>query len=79
MYDQPSDAKHPLSFVIDEVIPVSKAEQYGYSSPAAAAQDFENLAPAHYICNQMKSDKIGFRLKMKSEQKRKNIMLDGKW
>lgn len=56
-YDQPSDAAHPLSFVIDEVRPVSRWREFGYESAAAAAQDVENLAPAHYACNAAKGNK----------------------
>ncbi|MFQ9761815.1 MAG: hypothetical protein ACLRYE_00705 [Gemmiger formicilis] len=33
-YDEPSDAAHPLSFVVDEIRPVSKWRQFGYSSAA---------------------------------------------
>lgn len=58
-YDEPSDAQHPLSFVIDEIRPVSRWEEFGYDSPAAAAQDWDNLQAAHWICNQKKSNKIG--------------------
>ena len=58
-YDEPSDAAHPLSFVIDEIIPVSKATKYGYASREDAAQDWGNLQPAHWICNQRKRDKVG--------------------
>ena len=36
-YDEPSDAQHPLSFVIDEIRPVSRWKMYGYPSAAAAA------------------------------------------
>ena len=57
-YDEPSDAAHPLSFVIDEIKPVSKWRQFGYSSPRAAAEDWENLQPAHYFCNAQKSNKV---------------------
>lgn len=57
-YDEPSDPRHPLSFVIDEIKPVSKWAQFGYPSPAAAAQDWENLQPAHYCCNAAKSNKL---------------------
>lgn len=56
-YDQPSDSKHPLSFVIDEIKPVSKYELYGYDSREAAAQDWNNLQAAHYACNAAKSDR----------------------
>ena len=54
-YDEPSDAQHPLSFVIDEIKPVSRWKQFGYPSARAAAEDWNNLQPAHYICNQMKA------------------------
>ena len=51
-YDEPSDSKHPLSFVIDEIKPVSKWKQFGYDSPEAACRDWNNLTAAHYCCNQ---------------------------
>lgn len=57
-YDEPSDAAHPLSFVIDEIKPVSKWRQFGYPSPAAAAQDWDNLQAAHYCCNQAKGARL---------------------
>ena len=74
-YDHPSDAAHPLSFVIDEIRPVSRWQEFGYASPEAAAQDWSNLQAAHYCCNAMKGN----------GQKRKNIisqkpsLLDGDW
>lgn len=58
-YDEPSDAKHPLSFVIDEIRPVSKWRQFSYTSPEAAAADWENLQAAHWICNQDKGNRVG--------------------
>lgn len=60
-YDEPSDAAHPLSFVIDEVRPVSKWRQFGYDSPQECAKDWNNLQAAHYCCNQAKGNKVGFR------------------
>ena len=82
-YDEPSDAKHPLSFVIDEIIPVSKWYEAGYDSPEAAADDWNNLQPAHYICNQMKGNRTGFTLEKKQDaaapEKKKKIVLDGNW
>jgi len=56
-YDEPSDAQHPLSFVIDEIRPVSKYKQYGYETPEGAAQDWGNLQAAHYCCNSAKGNK----------------------
>lgn len=80
-YDEPSDAAHPLSFVIDEIIPVSKWKQFGYSSPAAVAQDWENLQPAHWICNQAKGNKININdsgLLAVDVAKKINVS-DGEW
>ena len=54
-YDEPSDAKHPLSFVIDEIHPVSKWQLFGYSSPEEAARDWNNLQAAHWCCNSLDS------------------------
>jgi hypothetical protein len=44
--------------VIDEIRPISKWRQFGYDSPEQAAQDWQNLQPAHYCCNAAKSNKI---------------------
>ena len=57
-YEEPSDAKHPLSFVIDEIKPVSKWKQFGYASKRAAAEDWGNLQAAHYCCNAAKSNHV---------------------
>ena len=57
-YDEPSDSRHPLSFVIDEIIPVSKWKEYGYPSPEAVAKDWSNLQAAHYCCNAAKSNHV---------------------
>ena len=56
-YDEPSDAKHPLSFVVDEIRPVSRWREFGYESAAAAALDWGNVQAAHYICNAAKGNK----------------------
>lgn len=76
-YDEPSDAQHPLSFVIDEILPVSRWKEFGYDSPEAAAQDWSNLQAAHYCCNQKKSNKIASEL----VARRKNFVniIDGDW
>ena len=57
-YDEPSDAQHPLSFVVDEIRPVSRWKEFGYASASAAAQDWNNLQSAHYCCNAFKSNKV---------------------
>ncbi len=57
-YDEPSDAKHPLSFVVDEIIPVSRWKEFGYDSPEAVANDWNNLQAAHWCCNAAKSNKL---------------------
>lgn len=62
-YDEPSDHNHPWSFVIDEAIPVSRWKEFGYPSPEAVANDFNNLRPAHYICNAQKSNRTPEELK----------------
>ena len=74
-YDEPSDHAHPLSFVIDEIKPVSRWRQYGYGSPQEAAQDISNLQAAHYCCNAAKGPRgISFNLAMP-----KQSTLDGNW
>ena len=70
-YTAPSDAAHPLSFVIDEIKPISRWREFGYPSPQAAAQDIDNLQAAHYCCNAAKSDG---RIRT-----RPIIILDGDW
>ena len=55
-YDEPSDHRHPLSFVVDEIHPISRWQEFGYESKEAAANDFNNLQAAHYICNLRKSN-----------------------
>lgn len=76
-YEEPSDYKHPLSFVIDEIKPVSRWREFGYPSPQAAAMDYNNLQAAHYCCNQSKGastsgDRRVARIRQKTVQ-------DGSW
>ena len=75
-YDEPSDAAHPLSFVIDEIRPVSKYREHGYDSPEAAAADWNNLQPAHWICNAKKSNHVGTTAKTVPA---KTFVVDGDW
>lgn len=72
-YDQPSLPAYPLSFVIDEVRPVSRWREFGYDSPEAAARDWGNLQAAHYVCNQAKGNG-----KKKPQRQRANL-IDGDW
>ena len=76
-YDEPSDGDHPLSFVIDEVRPVSKWKLFGYDSPEAAAQDWNNLQPANRCCNSMKGAKLIYQFPENAKQH--SIILDGNW
>jgi hypothetical protein len=48
---------HPYSFVIDELVPVSKYQLGGYPSAQAAALDYNNLAAAHKCCNEWRGNK----------------------
>ena len=75
-YDEPSDAQHPLSFVIDEIKPVCRWKEFGYESPQAAAQDWNNLQAAHYICNAIKGARSEAELKAKGI---KVDVPDGNW
>lgn len=77
-YDEPSDPAHPLSFVIDEIHPISKYRLFGYPSPEAAAQDWNNLQPAHYICNAEKGAKTNYVVQQ-AHVKRPRNALDGNW
>lgn len=77
-YDEPSDAQHPLSFVVDEIKPVSRWKEFGYSSPEAAAQDWENLQAAHYVCNAMKGNKLALHADME-DARRQTYPSDGEW
>jgi hypothetical protein len=74
-YDEPSDPQHPLSFVIDEIIPVSKYWLGGYSSREECARDWNNLQAAHYCCNQAKGNKVGHMVIAAPAKNRS----DGEW
>lgn len=78
-YDEPSDSKHPLSFVIDEIHPISKWRRYGYASERAAAEDWNNLQAAHYCCNAAKSNKDSFSLAKTGAGRRVPVIRDGEW
>ncbi len=81
-YDEPSDSSHPWSMVIDERIPISKYKLGGYNSPRECAEDWNNLSCVHYRCNQLKGNKINFKLsdaQPSGQAIHKPIILDGKW
>lgn len=81
-YDEPSDSAHPLSFVIDEKKPVSLYYQFGYRSEREAAEDWDNLQPAHYYCNSLKSNKTEFTLAQGHISAKNKIRInvkDGDW
>lgn len=78
-YDEPSDSAHPLSFVIDEIRPVSRWREFGYPSPEAAAQDWNNLQAAHWCCNAAKGNKIvDDKVASRTVVNRVNVP-DGEW
>lgn len=82
-YEEPSDSKHPLSFVIDEIKPISRWKEFGYGSAREAAEDWSNLQAAHYYCNSIKSNRMGFEID-KNDSSTKNFskkinVVDGNW
>ena len=78
-YDEPSDSEHPLSFVIDEIRPISRWKQFGYESARAAAEDWNNLQAAHRCCNAMKSNKIDFAFPVMAVKHQESLVSDGDW
>lgn len=74
-YDEPSDFNHPLSFVIDEIRPISRYKEFGYESKRQAAEDPENIQAAHWICNQRKKNRVPTDFKILSVSNN----LDGVW
>ena len=75
-YDEPSDWKHPFSFVIDEIKPISRWREFGYDSSRQAAEDWGNLQAAHWCCNARKSNKTGgFSVKIMQKEQ----ISDGDW
>lgn len=56
-YMAPRNHNFPLSLVIDEIVPVSRWMEGGYSSADECACDPNNWQPAHWVCNALASDK----------------------
>ena len=76
-----NEASDPWSWVIDETIPVSRWREFGYPSPRAVAEDFNNLRAAHRICNARKGNKTIDELRRKSTKHfgRQYVPPDGEW
>ena len=51
-YDEPSDARHPLSFVVDEIKPVSRWREFGYDKDL-----IENVVVSISECEPVFTDK----------------------
>lgn len=77
-YDEPSNHNYPLSFVIDEIRPVSRWKEFGYGSPREAAEDWNNLQAAHYYCNAIKSNRLVEEMPVGNAERLKPIR-DGDW
>lgn len=75
-YEAKVDSKHPWSFVIDEVKPVSRYKEWGYERPEDACLDKDNLAPAHYYCNLKKSNHVPTD---KPRAEKQINLSDGEW
>ena len=78
-YDEPSNSRHPMSFVIDEIKPVARWSEFGYDSPEQAAQDWNNLQAAHYWCNQQKGVRLISEMNRKAIRPASRIAQDGRW
>ena len=63
---------HPYSFVIDELVPVSKYWLGGYPNAQAAALDYNNLAAAHKCCNEWRGNKTVDEVKRLIAEQRSN-------
>ena len=74
-YNEQSCSANPLSFVIDEIKPISRWREFGYPSIEAACLDWSNLQAAHYICNARK----GNRTEQERSVKQFAFRSDGKW
>ena len=53
-YDLP--ARHPLSFEVDELLPVSRYREGGYPSKQACALDYSNVDATHRACNEWRGN-----------------------
>ena len=51
-------AGDPMSFEMDEIIPVSRYKLGGYATPSQCALDRENVQAVHRICNQRRGNAL---------------------
>ena len=61
-YTDPRDGKvkrHPLSFEVDEIVPISKG---------GSATDMSNLRPVHRICNQRRGNGTSAKAKRMAQK-----------
>lgn len=65
-----------MSFEVDELVPVSKYWEGGYSSPEACALDIANCKPAHRICNQRRGND---RPEVVKETEKLSLPLSQEW
>ena len=68
---------HPYSFVVDELVPVSRYWLGGYPSAQAAALDYDNLAAAHKCCNEWRGNKSVEEVKRLIAEKRSQPKASG--
>ena len=54
---------HPMAFVVDEIVPVSRYREGGFDSPEQAALTWGNTQPAHYVCNARKGNSLQNEIK----------------
>ena len=49
---------HPLSAVVDHVVPITYFKHLPDAERRRAVMDMENLKPAHKVCNESKQDSL---------------------
>ena len=78
-WTDPKDGRvkpHPWRYELDEICPVSRWSEGGYSSPTECALDPSNVQPTHRICNQRKGSRTGGA---KRKGRRRPIVSSGEW
>lgn len=54
-------AGHPMSFEVDEVVPVSRYAEGGYATPQECALDPANCRGVHRVCNERRGNRTEAR------------------